>query len=117
REDAPELFTILDRLIPAFGIALPRLILTDELAISPCTVGGNPPTIILPLKLVRELGEHQLEAILAHELAHVSRKDGLLRWPSLMLRDLQAYNPLAHWLFNQIVLERESWMRTFEHQW
>lgn len=56
---------------------------------------------------MRELGEEQLEAILAHELAHVSRRDGLFHWPSLMLRDLQAYNPLAHWLFNQIMVERE----------
>lgn len=107
RSDAPALFDMLDRFVPALGVTIPRIILTDEPAMSPCTVGINPPTIVLPYRLVRELSADQLEAILAHELAHVSRRDGLFHWPSLMLRDLQAFNPLSHWLFTRIMVERE----------
>lgn len=105
--DAPAVFRVLDRLVPAFGIAYPRVVLVDEMSMAPCTVGLRPPTMVLPSKLLHELDDEQLEAVLAHELAHVSRKDGVLHWPSLLLRDLQVFNPLVHWLFVRVLVERE----------
>ncbi len=107
-ESAPVVFRVLDRLVPAFGTAYPRVLLVEEPAIAPCTVGVRPPTIILSAKLPVELGEEQLEAVLAHELAHVSRRDGILHWPSLLLRDLLAFNPVAHRIFDRLLVEREK---------
>ena len=107
RAELPEVFGLLDRLVPAFGVAYPRIVLLEETPLAPCTLGVRPATMILPLRLLRQLDQEQLEAIVAHELAHVSRWDGLLHWPSLLLRDLQFFNPLAHRLFGRLLVERE----------
>ncbi len=108
RADEPDLFDILDRLVSTFKVDYPQLILVEDPPIGPCTVGVRPATVILPCTLVAELDAEQLEAVLAHELAHVSRRDGLKHWPSLLLRDLQAFNPVVHRLFDQLLVEREK---------
>ncbi len=108
REDEPDLFDILDELVAIFKVDCPRLILVDDPPIGPCTVGVRPATVILPCRLVAELDREQMEAVLAHELAHVSRRDGLKHWPSLLLRDLQAFNPVVHGLFDRLLMEREK---------
>ncbi len=108
REEMPTLHRIIGCLVAAFGVSYPRVILMDEVSLVPCTIGVRPPTIILPRRLAQELGEKQLEAVLAHELAHISRADGFWHWVTLLLRDLQAFNPLAHWLFRWLLVEREK---------
>lgn len=108
RYTAPGLFDILDRLVPALGVTYPRVVLVDDPPIGPCTVGVRPPTVILSSRLLGELDEDQLEGVLAHELAHVSRRDGILHWPSLVLRDLLAFNPVAHRIFDRLLVEREK---------
>ncbi len=108
REDEPDLFDTLDRLVATFKVDYPRLILVEDPPIGPCTVGVRPATVILPCSLVADLGREEMEAVLAHELAHVSRRDGLKHWPSLLLRDLQAFNPVVHKLFDRLLVEREK---------
>lgn len=108
REAAPQLFQALDGLVSAFRVPYPRVVVVDELGIAPCTVGLRPPTMVLPSRMLRELDQERLEAVLAHELAHVSRRDGFFHWLSLLLRDLLAFNPVAHWMFDWLLVEREK---------
>lgn len=74
-----------------------RLSTSDALC-SPFTVGLVRPEVCIPLAVVTDLGTRQQDAILAHELAHVRRRDPtwacLLAWLERVLF-FQPLNRLA----------------------
>lgn len=60
-------------------------LLTTSRCLSPFTIGIWQPVIVLPQTLVESLKQKQIEAIIAHEMAHVKRFD-------------DAWIHLQHWL-------------------
>lgn len=58
----------------AAGVRGLRPPLVSATAASPCVAGGR---IVLPERCERGLSDGELEAVLAHEAAHVARRDGL----------------------------------------
>ena len=52
----------------------PRL-LEDDASSSPFVVGGHPPLLVLPKRAFGELGARELLAVMAHEVAHLARRD------------------------------------------
>ena len=70
------------------------------------TPGGT--TIVLPQKLVGELGPDQLRLLLAHELAHVHRGDPLVRWFALGVLTLHWWNPIVWLAVRQIEAAQEA---------
>jgi Zn-dependent protease with chaperone function len=58
-----------------FGIRNPRLLLVDLPCPSPFVVGALQPTIIFPAASLGLLDRGEIRAILAHEIAHVKRRD------------------------------------------
>jgi beta-lactamase regulating signal transducer with metallopeptidase domain len=85
-------YDILDRLALKGRAVMPKLIVSDE-ALTPFTVGYKIPTVVCPANLLELAKPDQLEAILAHEMAHIKRRDYLAQWFYLLLRDLLFYNP------------------------
>jgi beta-lactamase regulating signal transducer with metallopeptidase domain len=71
---------------------------------SPITFGFFKPVIIIPAALIFQLSTTQLEAIIAHELAHVKRNDYLANLFQTMLEVLFFYHP-CYWWINQTVKE------------
>ena len=70
------------------------------------TVGWLRPTLLLPLDW-RGWSSAELRAVLAHELAHVKRRDyaaGVLAHVGLALH---CYHPLVHWLVRHLYLQQE----------
>ena len=66
------------RIAQALGLRLaPVLAWCDEVAV-PTVIGVLRPTILLPLSLTSGLAPEQVEAVLAHELAHLRRWDHLV---------------------------------------
>lgn len=65
-------------------------------------------TIVLPQKLVGELGPDQLRLLLAHELAHVKRGDPLVRWFALGVLTLHWWNPIVWLAVRQIEAAQEA---------
>jgi uncharacterized protein (TIGR03067 family) len=55
------------------------------------------PVIILPQNLLGDLDPAQRDAVLAHELAHVLRRDHLVRWLEVIVLVPFWFNPLAWW--------------------
>src|ERR687891_1536007 len=53
------------------------------------------------------LSAQQLEAILAHELAHIRRHDYLVNLLQTLVETLLFYHPAVWWLSRRIRLERE----------
>lgn len=65
------------------------------------TVGLTHPTVLLSTWMVAHLDAQELEAVLAHELAHVRRRDALLVWLAAVLRDAFWYLPSSWTLYRQ----------------
>ena len=74
---------------------------------TPLVVGLLRPMILLPSALLTGLTPEQLEAILAHELAHVRRYDYLVNLLQTMVETLLFYHPAAWWISRRMRLERE----------
>ena len=73
----------------------------------PAVVGWLRPIILLPISAVSGLTRTQLDAIIAHELAHVRRHDYLVNIVQTAVEVLLFYHPACWWLSRQIRSERE----------
>ena len=98
----------LDRMARGMGIARRvTLGLVDDLA-SPVTAGWWRPVVLVPASLVSGMPPQLLEALLAHELAHVRRCDYVVNLIQSAIEILLFYHPAVWWLSNRIREEREQ---------
>jgi beta-lactamase regulating signal transducer with metallopeptidase domain/protein involved in polysaccharide export with SLBB domain len=74
---------------------------------SPAVMGVWRPAILVPLGFMSGLAPTQVEAILAHELAHIRRWDYLANLVQLLVETLLFYHPCVWWISSQIRQERE----------
>ena len=84
-----------------------RLLVADQLQ-GPVAFGFLRPTIILPTSLVTKTPPALIEAILAHELAHIRRHDYLVNLGQLLVETLFFFNPAVWWISHQVRTEREA---------
>lgn len=97
----------LSQMAQAFGITRQvRLRLVEVLA-SPVTAGWWRPVVLVPVALAARMPSDLLEALLAHELAHVRRHDYLVNLLQNVIETLLFYHPAVWWLSNRIRAERE----------
>lgn len=66
------------------------------------------PVVIVPAALIARLPADLLEALLAHELAHVRRHDYLVNLVQSAVEALLFYHPVVWWLSRRIRIEREQ---------
>ena len=64
--------------------------------------------MLIPSFLLTEPGSEELRAILAHELAHVRRRDHLVRWLEWLACSAFWWNPVAWWARHQLQIAEES---------
>jgi beta-lactamase regulating signal transducer with metallopeptidase domain len=69
----------------------------SELISVPVTVGALRSTILLPARW-RDWDNAKLDAVIAHEVSHVARRDALTQRLSLVHRAIFWFSPLAWWL-------------------
>lgn len=73
----------------------------------PSVVGLLRPAILVPVSALAGLPVEQLEAVLAHELAHVRRWDHWVNFAQCCVEALLFYHPAAWWVSARIRDERE----------
>ncbi len=73
----------------------------------PTVVGHLRPVILIPAGALLGLTPAQLEAVLAHELAHVRRYDYAVNLLQTAVETLLFYHPAAWWLSRRVRAERE----------
>jgi beta-lactamase regulating signal transducer with metallopeptidase domain/peptidoglycan/xylan/chitin deacetylase (PgdA/CDA1 family) len=73
----------------------------------PTVVGWLRPVILIPASLLTGLPAEQVEALLAHELAHIRRHDYLFNLLQTMIETLLFYHPAVWWVSRQARIERE----------
>jgi beta-lactamase regulating signal transducer with metallopeptidase domain len=108
RRDAPRVFETLDSLVREMHTPYPEVIVSDKNYLFPCTIGVRHPVIVLSPELIEESSDEVLEAMLAHELAHLRRRDNIFHWVFLLLRDLLFFNPSARLVFARVMLAKEE---------
>lgn len=74
----------------------------------PTVIGWLSPVILVPASVFSGLAPRQLEAVLAHELAHVRRHDYLINLLQAVVETLLFYHPAVWWVSRQVRIERES---------
>ena len=86
------------RLSCRMGLAYPPHVLILSAAVSPMlwAVGGAP-RLLLPASLLHRLNEEQWDTLLAHELAHLRRRDHWIRMLELLVLGLYWWHPVAWW--------------------
>ena len=88
-------------------IARPVAIVSSIRVSVPVIVGHVKPVIVLPAAVLSGLSVSQLEAILAHELAHVRRHDYLVNLAQTVIETLLFYHPAVWWVSRQVRVSRE----------
>ncbi|MCK8492055.1 M48 family metalloprotease [Spirosoma sp. RP8] len=73
----------------------------------PMVVNSLKPVLLLPIGLATHLSIQELEAVLAHELAHVKRHDYAVNLLQSVLEVLYFFHPAIWWLSARIREERE----------
>ena len=74
---------------------------------TPTVIGWLRPVILLPVAAMAGLSPRQVEAILAHELAHIRRHDFLINLLQTLAETMLFYHPAVWWISRRIRTERE----------
>ncbi len=70
-------------------------------------VGYLRPMVLLPAAMITQMQPEMLEAVIAHELAHIRRFDLWINLAQRVAETLLFYHPAVWWLSNCIRTERE----------
>ncbi len=104
----PAWIEMLDDLRVRFGISRPVCLLKSALVDVPTMVGWLRPVILLPAAGLVGLTPAQIEAVFAHELAHVRRWDYLANACQCLMETLMFYQPVVWWISRCVREEREN---------
>jgi beta-lactamase regulating signal transducer with metallopeptidase domain len=74
----------------------------------PTALGTLRPVVLLPLSALTGLTAEALDAVLAHELAHIRRRDYLVNLLQTAVETLLFYHPAVWWVSRRIRIEREN---------
>ena len=104
-DDGP-LRAAFDRVTAAVGVRRVRLAVSWGVD-APVTVGVTKPTVVLPGHLLDCLPPDSFEPILAHELAHVARRDYAANLVQCAVEALLYHSPATWWIGHRIRDARE----------
>ena len=99
-----------DRLAWRIGIRrTPFIRLLESAAVRvPTVVGVFRPAVLIPAGIATGMPASQLESLLAHELAHIRRRDALVSLLQAVAETLLFYHPAVWWASACIRVEREN---------
>jgi bla regulator protein BlaR1 len=82
-------------------------ILLTQVSLEPGVFGIVRPVLLWPEGISERLEDGQLEAILAHEVRHVLRRDNLAAAVHMVVEAMFWFHPLVWWVGARLVEERE----------
>ena len=96
-----------DALARRLGLEHPVRVIVASIADGPATVGWLRPVILIPPAVVMGITPAQLDALLAHEIAHIRRHDYLINMLQMAVETVFFYHPAIWWASKRIRIERE----------
>ncbi|MFC2145412.1 M56 family metallopeptidase, partial [Actinomycetota bacterium] len=106
-EDTPAIYSIMDQFAKKTAIKTPDVSLTHRRYVSPFVVGVKNVTMVICPTLLDMLDHPEKETVIHHELSHVKRKDNLIGWIAMMLKDILFFNPFAYIAYFLIKTEQD----------
>jgi beta-lactamase regulating signal transducer with metallopeptidase domain len=97
----------IDRLCERIGVRCRVALFESSRVAVPMVVGWLRPAILVPVAAFSGLTALEMEAILAHELAHVRRHDYLVNLVQCVIETFMFHHPATWWISHVIRRERE----------
>ena len=98
RGASPDLQRMARDIGPTLGLKKVPMIETTAAVVSPMVYwSGGTARVLIPSALIEGMERSQLRWILAHELAHVRRRDHWVRWLEWLACTVFWWNPIAWW--------------------
>lgn len=96
---APELYRMVDRLRRQAGLPMPKVYICPHQAPNAFATGRSPrkAAVAVTEGCLRLLDRHELEGVIAHELAHIKHRDTLISCIAATIAGVLAF--LAQWGF------------------
>jgi bla regulator protein BlaR1 len=88
-------------------LGLPLPVMSSTARLEPGVFGIRSPVLLLPEGIAERLTQPQLQAVLAHELCHVRRRDNLTAAIHMAVETIFWFHPLVRWIGARLVEERE----------
>ncbi|HEY4475447.1 MAG TPA: M48 family metallopeptidase [Candidatus Paceibacterota bacterium] len=87
RENARELYNVVENLCIAAGLPLPKIYIIQERAPNAFATGRNPEHAVVAVTtgLLERLNRSELEGVIAHELSHIGNRDMLVSTVAVIL--------------------------------
>ena len=98
---------LLHRVEKSAGIRRPISLRSSQTSLEPGIFGIIRPVLLWPAGISERLEDAHLEAILAHEVQHVRRRDNLAAAMHMVVEATFWFHPLVWWLGARLVEERE----------
>ena len=98
----------MERLRKQLAISRKIRLWKSVVADTPAVIGWIRPVVLLPASALSGLAPFQIEALLAHELAHIRRHDYLINLLQTGVETLLFYHPAVWWVGRQMRTEREN---------
>ncbi|MDR0271176.1 M56 family metallopeptidase [Paenibacillus sp.] len=92
--DTPFLSAVFQETKQLFGLKRKVRFVASERIPGPAVVGFHEPAVVISPSLLVTLQKDQLQYILAHEFAHIKRRDVAVNWVIHMILILHWFNPL-----------------------
>jgi beta-lactamase regulating signal transducer with metallopeptidase domain len=108
RKEIPLVYRIIDSFSRKLSIRPPDVSLTHRPYYSPFVVGIRDCTIVIYPNILEVLEREEKEVLLHHELSHIKRKDNLIGWIAMVIRDFMFFNPFAYMAYYLIRAEQDS---------
>jgi bla regulator protein blaR1 len=86
---------------------LPIPVMSSRARLEPGVFGVCKPVLLMPEGITERLTPPQFEAIIAHELCHVRRRDNLTATIQMVVEAIFWFHPLVWWIETRLVEERE----------
>jgi beta-lactamase regulating signal transducer with metallopeptidase domain len=96
-----------ERLAARLRLDVAFRVVESGLVDTPSVIGFLRPVILLPLAVLSNLSPGQVEALLAHELAHIRRRDYAVNLLQTAAETLLFFHPAVWWVSSRIREERE----------
>jgi bla regulator protein BlaR1 len=90
------------------GVRKPTSLLLSQVSLEPGIFGIVRPVLLWPIGISAHLEDAHLQAILAHEIWHVRRRDNLTAAVHMVVEAAFWFHPLVWWLGARLVEEREQ---------
>lgn len=89
------------------GMTSHMQILLSQTSLEPGVFGILRPVLLWPHSISEHLDDGHLEAVLAHELCHVRRRDNLAAALHMLIEAIFWFHPLVWWMGARLIEERE----------